>query len=79
MAPFCFWRTFVFASKDGAAAAAPTYMMRQTNIFRLVAVYFCLLQPETHNDKRKNPDSAVIDMGDTIIKNVPFMFYDEYC
>ena len=79
MAPFCFWRTFVFASKDGAADAAPTYMMRQTNIFRLVAVNFCLLQPETHNDKRKRPDSAVIDMGDTIIKNVPFMFYDEYC
>ena len=79
MAPFCFWSTFVFASKDGAADAAPTYMMRQTNIFRLAAVNFCLLQPETHNDKRKRPDSAVIDMGDTIIKNVPFTFYDLYC
>ena len=25
MAPFCFWRTFVFASKDGAADAATAY------------------------------------------------------
>ena len=79
------WRHFAFGAllfllpKTARVDAAPTYMMRQTNIFRLVAVNFCLLQPETHNDKRKRPDSAVIDMGDTIIKNVPFMFYDIYC
>ena len=52
---------------------------KQTFFVLYVAVNFCLLQPETHNDKRKRPDSAVIDMGDTIIKNVPFMFYDIYC